>query len=116
MTRKLILAAALCLPIAGCTWLANTFGGTPSAQTQTVTVHVVLDACDAFYKGALKAAFVADDAHLLTPAIKADIHSVRLGVDAICPPDGTMPTNLTAAAVSIIEGGAKIYADIGSKP
>jgi len=114
--KRFLFIAALALSVTGCTWLANTFGPTPSPQTQTVTVHVVLDACDAFYKGALKAAFVADDAGLLTPAIKADIHSVRLGVDAICPPGGTMPTNVTAAAVSIIEGGAKIYADIGAKP
>lgn len=114
--RRILLIAAVALPLGGCQQLASWFGPTPSAQTQTVTVHVVLDACDGFYKGALKAAFVADDAHLLSDAVKADIKSVRLGVDAICPPDGTMPTNLTAAAVSIIEGGAKIYADIGAKP
>lgn len=106
------LAIMLVLSVSGC----GLFGATPSHQTQTVTVHVVLDACDAFYKGALKAAFLADDAHLLTPAIKADIHSVRLGVDAICPPAGAMPTDLTSAAISVIEGGAKIYADIGAKP
>lgn len=111
--RKLILAAALLLPLGGCTWLANTFGGT---DNQTVTVHTVLAACDGFYKGALKAAFVADDAHLLTDAVKADIKSVRLGVDSICPPNGTMPTNLTAAVVSVVEGAAKVYTDIGAKP
>lgn len=114
--KRFIPIAIVLLALSGCTWLANTFSSTPSPATQTVTVHVVLDACDVFYKGAMKAAFVADDAHLLTPAIKADIHSVRLGVDAICPPDGTMPTNLTAAAVSIIEGAAKINADLGVKP
>lgn len=114
--KKYLAIAIVALGLSGCQWAANTFGGTPSAETQTVTVHVVLDACDAFYKGALKAAFVADDAGLLTPAIKADIHSVRLGVDSICPPNGSMPTNIPAALVTVIEGGAKIYADIGAKP
>jgi len=81
--KRLLLIAAIALPLSGCQWLASTFGGTPSASTQTAIAHGVLAACDAYYKGALKAAFVADDAGLLTPAIKADIHSTRAGVEAI---------------------------------
>jgi hypothetical protein len=114
MTRKLLLAAGLCLGLGGCATIAGWLGGTP--QSQTITVHSVLAACDGFYKGALKAAFVADDAGLVTPAVKADIHSIRLGVDSICPPAGTMPTNLAQALVTIVEGGAKVYLDIGAKP
>ena len=114
--RRLILAAALLIPLSGCQTIAGWLGGTPSASTQTAIVHGVLAGCDAFYKGALPAAFVADDAHLLTDAVKADIKSVRLGVDAICPPSGTMPTNATAALLTVVEGSAKIYSDIGAKP
>ena len=114
--RRLLIVAALCVPLGACTTLANWFGGTPSASSQTAIVHGVLAACDAYYKGALKAAFVADDAGLLTPAIKADIHSTRAGVEAICPPGGTMPTNAVAALVTISEGAAKIYNDLGTKP
>lgn len=114
MTRKLILAAALLVPLSGCQTVAGWLGG--SADSQTVTVHSVLAACDGFYKGAMKAAFAADDAHLLTPAVKADIHTVRTGVDSICPPNGVMPTNLPQAIVSIVEGAAKVYTDIGAKP
>lgn len=112
--RRLILAAALCLPIAGCSTIAGWLGG--SQQSQTVTVHSVLAACDGFYKGAMKAAFAADDAHLLTPAIKADIHTARVAVDSICPPNGAMPTNLPQALVSIVEAGAKVYTDAGATP
>ena len=115
MTRRLIpLAVVLLIPLGGCQTLAGWLGGTP--QSQTITVHTVLAACDGFYKGALKAAFVADDAHLLTDPVKADIKSVRLGVDSICPPTGAMPANLPQAVVTIVEGGAKIYLDIGAKP
>jgi hypothetical protein len=112
--RKLILAAALLVPLSGCQTVAGWLGGTP--QSQTVTVHSVLAACDGFYKGAMKAAFVADDAHILTPALKADIHSVRVGVDSICPPNGAMPSNLPQALVSIVEGAAKVYTDAGVTP
>jgi hypothetical protein len=114
--RRILLIAAIALPLGGCTWLANTFGGTPSAGTQTAIVHGFEAGCDAFYKGALKAAFVADDAHLLTDAVKADIHTVRLSVDAICPPGGTMPTNATSALLVVVEGSARIYTDLGTKP
>lgn len=110
------LALSILLGVGGCTWLANTFGPTPTPGTQTAIVNGVLAACDAYYKGALKAAFVADDAGLLTPAIKADIHSTRAGVEAICPPGGTMPTNAVAALVTIAEGSARIYNDLGTKP
>ena len=113
---KLAAVLGVLCALSSCTWLANTFGGTPSASSQTAIVHGVLAACDAYYKGALKAAFVADDAGLLTPAIKADIHSTRAGVEAICPPGGTMPTNAVAALVTISEGAAKIYNDLGTKP
>jgi len=109
--KRLLLVAAIALPLGGCSTVAGWLGG--SADSQTVTVHSVLAACDGFYKGAMKAAFVADDAHLLTPALKADIHSVRLGVDSICPPNGAMPSNLPQALVSIVEAAAKVYTDAG---
>lgn len=114
MTRKFILAAALCVPLGGCSTVASWLGG--SQQSQTITVHTVLAACDGFYKGAMKAAFAADDAKLLTPAVKTDIHTVRLGVDTICPPNGAMPTNLPQALVTIVEAGAKVYTDVGAQP
>lgn len=112
--KRYIPIAIVALALSGCATVAGWLGGTP--QSQTITVHTVLAACDGFYKGALKAAFAADDAHLLTPAVKADIHSVRLGVDSICPPNGAMPANLAQAVVTIVEGGAKVYLDIGAKP
>lgn len=114
--KRFLLIAALVLPLGACTTLANWFGGTPSASSQTAIVHGVLSACDAYYKGALKAAFVADDAGLLTPAIKADIHSTRAGVEGICPPKGVMPTNAVAALVTVVEGAATIYRDLGTQP
>jgi hypothetical protein len=110
------LIVGFALTLGGCQWMAQTFGGTPSASTQTAIVNGVLAACDVYYKGALKAAFVADDAGLLTPAIKADIHSTRAGVESICPPKGVMPTNATAALVTIVQGSARIYNDLGTKP
>ena len=111
---KFIIPLAAVLLLAGCQTVAGWLGG--SQQSQTITVHTVLAACDGFYKGAMKAAFAADDAHLLTSAVKADIKSVRLGVDAVCPPNGAMPTNLPQALVSIIEAGAKVYTDAGATP
>lgn len=112
--KRLILAAALCLPLMGCQTVAGWLGG--SQQSQTVTVHSVIAACDGFYKGAMKAAFAADDAKLLTLPIKADIKTLRGGVDSICPPNGAMPTNLPQALVSIVEAGAKVYTDAGATP
>ncbi len=112
--KRLLFIAALLVPLSGCQTVAGWLGG--SADSQTVTVHSVLAACDGFYKGAMKAAFAADDAHLLTPAVKADIHSVRIGVDSICPPNGAMPTNLPQALVAIVEAAAKVYTDAGVTP
>lgn len=112
--RRILIAAALLVPLSGCQTVAGWLGG--SAESQTVTVHSVLAACDGFYKGAMKAAFAADDAHLLTPAIKADIHTARIGVDSICPPNGAMPANLPQALVAIVEAAAKVYTDAGAQP
>lgn len=110
----LAVALVSMLAVTGCSTVAGWLGG--SAQSQTVTVHSVIAACDGFYKGAMKAAFAADDAHLLTPAVKADIHTVRTGVDSICPPNGAMPANLPQALVAIVEAAAKVYTDAGAQP
>lgn len=108
--RRLLLIVALCLPIGGCTWLAQTFGDSPSAQTQTDIVHGVLAACQT-YKVALEAAIVVQQAGKFTPAQVADIHAARPGIESICPPNGEMPTNLTSALVTIAEGTATIVSD-----
>lgn len=113
MRRLLVptLALGLLAPVSGCTWLANTFGGTPDAATQTAIVHGFLDACDV-YKEALRDATTATNAGLLSDAQKAKIHSIRPGIEAICPPGGAMPTNATAALVSVVTGTAQIYSAI----
>lgn len=98
------------LLVSGCTWLATTFGGTPSAQTQTDIVNGVLAACET-YKVALEAAIVVQDAGKFTTQQVADIKAARPGIESICPPGGTMPTNLTTALVVIAEGTAKIVTD-----
>ncbi len=96
--------------LTACTWLANTFGPTPSAQTQTDIVHGVLAACNT-YKIALEAATVAQNAGKFSAQQVAEIHAVRPGIEGICPPKGAMPTNLTSALVIIAEGTATIVSD-----
>lgn len=108
--KKLILAAALLVPLSGCQWAANVFGGTPSAQTQTDIVNGVLAGCQT-YKIALEAAIVVQKAGKFSAQQVADIHAARGGIEAICPPAGTMPTNLTSALVTIAEGTSTIISD-----
>lgn len=112
MQTRRLATVALCgtLLLGGCTWLASTFGGTPSAQTQTDIVNGVLAACET-YKVALEAATVVQTAGKFTPQQVADIKAARPGIESICPPAGTMPTNLTTALVTIAEGTATIVTD-----
>ena len=108
--RRILLIAAIALPLGGCTWLAGVFGGSPSGQTQTDIVHGVLAGCQT-YKIALEAAIVVQKAHKFSDAQVAEIKAVRPGIESICPPGGTMPTNLTTALVIIAEGTATIVSD-----
>ena len=105
MTRKLILAAALCLPIAGCTWLANTFGGNPDQPTKTTIVEVFADGCHT-YAAALKLAAQALTANLLTEAQIAQVNQAKTIADPICT--GPQPTNLAAAFVSVASATVSI--------
>lgn len=108
---RLLIPLALLLPIGGCTWLANTFGGTPDPATETAIVNGFLDACQ-LYGSALQDATVAANANLLSADTKAKIKAVRPGIESICPPAGTMPTNATAALVTVVEGTAQIVAAV----
>ena len=101
------LSLPLSLPLGGCTWLANTFAGTPDQSTKTAIVEGFIDACD-IYAAALKDAAVAAQAHLLNDAAIARIKAIRPGVESICPPQGTMPENATGALVSVVQGTAQI--------
>jgi hypothetical protein len=112
----LSLPLALLLPLGGCTWLANTLGGTPDQSSKTAIVEGFIDACD-IYAATLKDAAVAAQAHLLNEATIAKIKAARPGVESICPPQGTMPENATGALVSVVQGTAQIVAAVkGAKP
>jgi hypothetical protein len=112
----LALSLPLYLPLGGCTWLANTLGGTPDQSTKTAIVEGFIDACD-IYAAALKDAAVAAQAHMLSDATIAKIKAVRPGVESICPPKGMMPENATGALVSVVQGTAQIVAAVkGANP
>ena len=108
--RAAALVAALTLALGSCTWLAGVLGGTPSAQTQTNIVHGVLAACQT-YKLSLEAAIIVQNAHKFSDIQVAEIKAVRPGIEAICPPNGAMPTNLTSALVTIAEGTSVIVSN-----
>ncbi len=106
----------LLLPLGGCTWLANTFAPTPDQASKTAIVEGFIDACD-IYAAALKDAAAANEAHLLNAATVARIKAIRPGVESICPPQGTMPENATAALVTVVQGTAQIVAAMkGANP
>jgi hypothetical protein len=109
MRRELMICGLLLL--GGCTWLANTFGGTPDQTTKTAIVEGFIDACD-IYVAALKDATAAQTSHLLSDAVVVKIHAIRPGIEAICPPKGTMPENATGALVTVVQGTAQIVAAV----
>lgn len=111
MTRRIILAAALTLSLGGCTWLANTFGSTPSAGTETAIVHSFTTACEA-YTVALNAASSARANHLLSDKQVATVEAVRPAANGLCL--GPMPTNVAASAVIVVTATASIVGALGS--
>ena len=111
MRHRIILAAALVAGLGGCTTLANIFGGTPDASTQTAIVHSFTTACTA-YKVALDAAAVARAGHLLSDTAVAKIDAVRPGANGLCL--GPMPQNVAGSAVIVVTATATIVAALGS--
>lgn len=109
---RIILTAALVSGLGGCTTLANVFGGTPSADTQTAIVHSFTTACEA-YSVTLNAAAVARSNHLLTDSQIATVDAVRPAANGICL--GPMPTNVAASAVIVVTATAQIVATLGGK-
>jgi hypothetical protein len=103
--RRLILAAALLIPLGGCTTIANWFGGMPSAQTKTTIVEVFADSCHT-YAAALNLAAQALAANLLTEAQIAQVQQAKAIADPICT--GPQPTNLAAAFVSVASATVSI--------
>jgi hypothetical protein len=109
--KRVALVATFALGLGGCTWLANTLGGTPDASTQTAIVHSFTTACEA-YAQALKAAAVARQAHALSDAQVATIDAVRPGANGLC--QGPMPTNVASSAVIVVTATAQIIGALGS--
>lgn len=97
--KRLILAAALTLSLGGCTWLAQTFGDSPSQQTKVTILEVYTDACHGY----------TTTAHLAAQAIAADLVT-RAQVDAIEKANnlagpictGPLPTNLASVVVQVL--------------
>ena len=108
-TRILIAAVFLTASLSGCTWLANTFGSTPSAGTETAIVHSFVTACEA-YTVALNAAAAARANHLLSDQQIATVEAVRPGANGLCL--GPMPTNVAASAVIVVTATAQIVGAI----
>lgn len=104
MKRYIPIAMAL-LMLSGCTWLANTFGGTPDANTKTTIVEVFSDSCHT-YAAALNLAAQALTANLLTEAQIAQVNQAKAIADPICT--GPQPTNLAAAFVSVASATVSI--------
>lgn len=101
----LMLAFVLLSGSSGCTWFANTFGGSADQATKTTIVEVFADACNT-YATALRTAAKALDAKLLTDPQIASVDQAKGIGDGICK--GPQPTNLTAAVVSVLSATASI--------
>jgi hypothetical protein len=99
--RRLLFAAALCLPLAACG------GGTISQSGKADIVQAVAKACEA-YAVTLNLAADAEDAHLLSQANVTAIDKARGGANSLC--QGPQPTDLTSALVSITVATAQIAA------
>lgn len=114
MRRLAIMAGvlvALAIGPSGCTWLANTFGGTPDQATKTTIVTTFADACHT-YATALRVAALALDAKLLNDAQIATVDKAQQVGDGACK--GPQPTNLTAAVVAVLTATADITVASGS--
>lgn len=109
--KRIAYVGLLLASLGGCTWLANTVGGTPDASTQTAIVHSFTAACEA-YAQTLNAASVARAGHLLSDAAVAKIDAVRPGANGLCL--GPMPTNVAGSAVIVVTATATIVAALGS--
>lgn len=115
--RRIALAGMVLLPLGGCTFLANTFGGTPDQPTKTAIVETFIDACS-LYAGALKDAATAANAGLLSDGQKAKIHAIRPPIEGtgpgtgVCPPNAPEPVNATAALVTVVQATASIKSAI----
>lgn len=103
--RRLLLIAALSLPLGACSWLAATFGDSPSPTTKTTIVETFRDGCEA-YAAALNLAAQALTANTLSDAQIADVNQAKAIADPICK--GPQPTNLAAAFVSVAEASLSI--------
>lgn len=104
--RRFILAAALALSLGGC---AVIDWATGSQGSKTVVVQTVIDACDAFQLG-LQGATVARKANALSPAVIAKIDALIPPVQAICPPQGHVPSGVVDALVVVVSNTAAIIA------
>lgn len=114
--RKFLLIAASVVAIgtltaaSGCTMLDSIFG-TGSQASKTVTVQVVIDACDAFQL-ALQGATLARQAKSLSPAVVAKVDALIPPVQNICPPKSQMPTGPIDALVTVVTNTAAIIAAV----
>lgn len=115
--RRILIAAALLVPLSGCQTLASVFGGTPDQPTKTAIVESFIDACS-LYAGALKDAAAAANAGLLSDAQKAKIHAIRPSIEGtgpgtgVCPPNAPQPVNATGALVTVVQATASIKSAI----
>jgi hypothetical protein len=105
--RRLLFAAALLVPLAGCQTIAGWVGGTPSQQTKTTLTEAIVDACKA-YATTLNLAADAEDAKLLSQAQVTQIDNARGGANSLC--QGQQPTNLASALVAVTTATAQIAA------
>lgn len=105
-----VMALGTLTAASGCSALDSVFG-TGGQGSKTITVQVVIDACDAF-QVSLQAATVARQAKVLSPTVVAKIDALIPPVQNICPPKGQMPTGPIDALVTVVTNTAAILAAV----
>ena len=108
--RKIMLAAALVMPLAGCTWIDSVIN--PSQDTKSNILQAYTDACNA-YKSTEHLAAVAINADLLTSAQVDTVAKARAVVTPICT--GPLPSNLGSVVISILTNTLAIANAVGGK-
>lgn len=114
-TRRVLLSCALVVGLAGCTQSCAVWSALTGDKAETITVETVRTACKS-YASALQLVDAIDDIHPLSQAQVKKVNDVVREAKKICPPDGTMPTNLLDGLGIVLKAVVDIPAAIKGGP